>query len=312
MHCSRRPHVNKLDYSKLTLMDALDLATLIEVEAFKRYTQFAERLGSRYSDDAASVFQSMAVNEKKHGEQLAERRLALFGDERPKVKLDDIFDVEAPDVGAPSQNMSPLKAYRVALSSEKKAFAFYDQALRYVNQPDVKALFEELRDEEAEHVRMIEAIIAKLPPSAKVDVEDEDEDAVPNSEGRNSPLLAGLSGTSTETSTDRAALASGKRRQPARVGREPRFVAAVAHRGSRFGLGGAAVGRMVPMGGKRRTALAPERVTFLDTVRRRSLLSIAALSGRLRMAGRADGTGRKTSKGQGHSKTICRQDLAGG
>jgi rubrerythrin len=92
--------------------------------------------------------------------------------------------VEAPDVGAPSQNMSPLKAYWVALSSEKKAFAFYDQALRYVTHPDVKALFEELREEEAEHVQMLEDIIAKLPPSAKVDREDEDEDALQNPEGR--------------------------------------------------------------------------------------------------------------------------------
>jgi len=60
------------------------------------------------------------------------------------------------------------------LSSERKAFAFYGQALRYVNQPDVKALFEELRDEEAEHVRMLEEIIAKLPPSAALDLDDED------------------------------------------------------------------------------------------------------------------------------------------
>jgi rubrerythrin len=172
----------KLDLSKLTLMDALDLATLIEVEAFKRYTQFAERLGSGSGDDAASVFESMAVNENKHGEQIAERRIALFGDERPRVKLADIFDVEAPEFGAPRWNMSPFKAYQLALSSEKKAFAFYDQALRRVNQPDVKALFEELRDEEAEHVRMIEAIIAKLPPSAKVDLEDED--TFPNSDVR--------------------------------------------------------------------------------------------------------------------------------
>jgi rubrerythrin len=70
--------------------------------------------------------------------------------------------------------MSPLKAYQVALSAEKKAFAFYDLALRYVNHPEVKALFEELRDEEAEHVRMLEEIIAKLPPSAAIDLEDED------------------------------------------------------------------------------------------------------------------------------------------
>jgi erythrin-vacuolar iron transport family protein len=174
----------RLDYATLSLMDALDLAMLIEVEASRRYTQFAERLGSRTDDDAAAVFQSMAVNEDKHGEQIAERRLALFGETRPKVKLDDIFDVEAPDFGAPSQNMSPLDAYLVALSSEKKAFAFYDLALRYVTHPEVKALFEELRDEETEHVQMIEAIIAKLPPEARVALEDEDEDALQNAEGR--------------------------------------------------------------------------------------------------------------------------------
>jgi len=96
----------RLDFSKLTLMDALDLASLIEVEASRRYTQFAEQLGSRASDDAGSVFASMAVNENKHCEQLAERRLALFGEKTPTVRLDDIFDVEAPDVGAPTRNMS--------------------------------------------------------------------------------------------------------------------------------------------------------------------------------------------------------------
>jgi rubrerythrin len=164
----------RLDISKLTLMDAIDLAALIEIEAYKRYTLFAQQLGSRESDDAGAVFKSMAVNERKHGEQLAERRLALFGDEPPKVKLDDIFDVEAPDVGAPNSDMSPLKAYQVALSSEKKAYAFYDAALDYVKQPDVKALFEELRGEEAEHVQMLEEIIAKLPPSAAEDLVDED------------------------------------------------------------------------------------------------------------------------------------------
>ena len=63
----------RLDFSTLSLMDALDLATLIEVEAYKRYTQFAERLGSSSDDDAASVFQSMAVNENKHGEETLAR-----------------------------------------------------------------------------------------------------------------------------------------------------------------------------------------------------------------------------------------------
>lgn len=165
----------KLDISKLTLMDALDLATLIEVEAYKRYTQFAEQLGTRSVDDAGAVFSSMAVNEGKHAEQITRRRLALYGETKPTVKLADIYDVEAPEVGAPRWDMSVLDAYLVALAAEKKAFEFYDQALRYVTHPDIKALFEELRDEEAEHVQMIEAILAKLPPSAATRLEDEDE-----------------------------------------------------------------------------------------------------------------------------------------
>jgi len=164
----------RVDFSKLTLMDALDLAILIEIEALQRYTLFIEQIGRRLSSDTGSVFQSMADNEKKHRDQLVERRLALFGDKPPTVKLDDIFDVEAPDVGAPRRNMSQLKAFQLALASERKAFAFYDEALPSVKQPDVKALFEELRDEEVEHVHMIETIIAKLPPSAAIDLEDED------------------------------------------------------------------------------------------------------------------------------------------
>jgi rubrerythrin len=166
----------RVDFSKITLMDALDLAALIEIEASRRYALFAEQLGTRSTDDAGAVFESMVVNENKHCEQLAERRFALFGDAPPNVKLDDIFDVEAPEVAAPTWNMSARKAYQVALMAEKKAYAFYDQALRWVTQPDVKALFEELREEEAEHVRMLDDIIAKLPPSAAVDLEDLDAD----------------------------------------------------------------------------------------------------------------------------------------
>lgn len=165
----------RLDLSQLTLMDTLDLATLIELEAFKRYSLFAEQLGSSLTEDAGSVFQSMAVNEKKHGDELAERRGQLFGDTPPRVKLDDIFDVEAPDVGAPRWGMSVQKAYWVALASEKKAHDFYDRALRSVTDPEVRKLFAELRDEEAEHVRMIQEILAKLPPEAKADLESEDD-----------------------------------------------------------------------------------------------------------------------------------------
>jgi erythrin-vacuolar iron transport family protein len=174
----------RLDFSKLTLMDALDLASLIELEAKKRYTEFAESLGTRGVDDAGAVFRSMAVNENKHCEEIAERRVALFGRSAGQGHARRHLRRGSARVRDVRWNMSALKAYQLALYSEQKAFAFYDEALEFVTQPDVKALFEELREEEAEHVNMLVKIIAKLPPSAEVELEDEDYD--PNRPARDS------------------------------------------------------------------------------------------------------------------------------
>ncbi len=164
-----------LDFSTLDLMDALDLAILIEVEAWERYMSFAKQMGRRSSGDAGSIFDTMAGNEEKHGHQLSERRQKLFGDAPLRVSSNDIFDVEAPDAGAPRWNMSPLKAFQLALASEEKAFWFYDEALKHVEDPSVRELFTELRDEETEHVRMVKDAIEALPPGSDSDLENEDD-----------------------------------------------------------------------------------------------------------------------------------------
>lgn len=168
----------RLDFATLDLMDALDLAVLIEAEAYDRYRLFAAQLGHRSAGDAASVFASMAENEAKHGKELAARRKTLFGDAPVRVSPDDLFDVEAPDVGAPRSNMSTLQAFEVALAAEQKAHGFYDQALPHVTNPEIHALFVELRDEETDHVRMVREAIAALPPGAD-QVWEEDEDDLP-------------------------------------------------------------------------------------------------------------------------------------
>lgn len=165
----------KLDFSTLDLMDALDLAILIENEARDRYKFFAEQIGRRYAVDAASIFESMAKSEEKHGCQLSDRRQELFGDKPLRVSRTAIFDVEAPEVGAPRWNMSALKAFQLALASEEKAYWFYDQALKHVTNPAVRELFAELRDEETEHVRMVKEAIEALPPGSDADIEDEDD-----------------------------------------------------------------------------------------------------------------------------------------
>ena len=162
-----------LDLSKLSLMDALDLAILIEEEARQRYDMFAKQL-SGY--DAGKFFASMVENEAKHGTDLLERRMALFGKAPMKLKLEDLYDVEAPDMGAPHRGMSTIQAFEVGLAAEKKAYDFYDMALPGITDSEVRELFTELRDEELEHVEMLKEAMAKLPPSANIEFETDFDD----------------------------------------------------------------------------------------------------------------------------------------
>jgi len=161
----------RLDLSKLSLMDALDLAKLIEMEACHRYQMFASQLGRSGGYDAGAFFATMAENEAKHGQELEARREALFGDAPARLTLDDLFDVEAPDMGAPRRGMSTVQAFEVGLAAEKKAHDFYDLALPGITNPEVRTLFTELRDEETEHVEMLREAMAKLSSSANVEIE---------------------------------------------------------------------------------------------------------------------------------------------
>jgi rubrerythrin len=164
-----------IDFATLTLQDALDLAILIEEEAEDRYEELSHLVGGRYAGDAADVFRTMVVNESKHGRQLSERRQKLFGDAPKNVNRDMFWEVEAPDYGKPRAFMSARQAYEVALSSEKKAYEFFDHAIPGLRNPDVRALFEELRQEEAEHQKLIEHHMQGLPTGPDVEEHEADE-----------------------------------------------------------------------------------------------------------------------------------------
>lgn len=167
-----------LDLSKLSLMDALDLAILIEEEARQRYELFASQIGRTATGyNAGAFFASMAENEAKHGTDLLERRIALFGKVPMKLKLEDLYDVEAPEMGAPRHGMSTVQAFELGLEAEQKAYDFYDMALPGITDSEVRTLFTELRDEEQEHVEMLREQMAKLPASASVETENDPDDA---------------------------------------------------------------------------------------------------------------------------------------
>jgi len=158
-----------IDFASLSLQDALDLAILIEEEAAERYEELAVQMDDHHTPDAAAFFRVMIRNEKKHGEDLARRRIELFGDTEMKVDRSMLWEVEAPEYDMVEMFMPARAALLVALDAEKKAHRFFLDAIPHVTDPDVRALFEELRDEETEHQNLVRKELAKLPESAGID-----------------------------------------------------------------------------------------------------------------------------------------------
>jgi len=162
----------EIDFASLSLKDALDLAILVEDEAMERYNEFTQQMLTHHTEDSAHFFRFMAGNEKKHGDELRERRHKLFGDAPCGVDRSLLFDVEAPTYDRARAFMSVHAALRVALDAEVKAWTFFDKALPTIKDPDVKALFSELREEEVEHQDMVKGEMAKLPPEKDLDPDD--------------------------------------------------------------------------------------------------------------------------------------------
>jgi rubrerythrin len=163
------------DYASLSLMDALDLAILVEEEARERYEEFARIVGGRYKGDAADMFRLMASYEQKHGSELAARRTQLFGDAPRNLTRDALYEIEAPDRNKPRVFMSARQAMEVALDSEEKAGAFFQEAAKHVQNAEVKKLFEELHQEELQHQRLVRERLAALPPGPDVEEDEADE-----------------------------------------------------------------------------------------------------------------------------------------
>ncbi len=164
-----------IDFQKLDLRDALDLAILIEEEAKERYEEFTRIVGGRYPGDASDVFKLMAGYEAKHHAQLLAKRKKLFGRQKVRVTRDQLDDVEAPDRGKPRVFMSARQAMEVALESEEKAHDFFAQALKQVKDAKVKKLFTELKGEELAHKKLIRARLKKLPEGPDVEESEADE-----------------------------------------------------------------------------------------------------------------------------------------
>ena len=162
----------KIDFATLSLKDALDLAIFIEEEARERYSEFFDQMSLHHTSEAAKFFGCMVENEAKHEEALKARRLSLFQDAPRVVKRSMIWDVEAPEYDRARMFMSARQAMGVALECEIKAHDFFASAMPHLKDPEVRELFEELREEELQHQELVRKELEKLPPEPAISDED--------------------------------------------------------------------------------------------------------------------------------------------
>ena len=167
-----------IDFASLDLQDALDLAILVEEEAQERYLEFVSQMEQHHTPEAAEFFRAMAGNEETHGEELRERRQALFGDAPRRVSRAMLWDVEAPGYDEARAFMSARQAMAVALRAETKAQEFFVKALPHITDEDVRRLFEELRDEEVVHQTLVREALRNLPQEPDADPEDYEDEPV--------------------------------------------------------------------------------------------------------------------------------------
>jgi rubrerythrin len=165
-------HTRGIDFTKLALVDAIDLAVLIEQEASDRYEELADQMELHHSDRVARFFRHMQEIELAHEARLRERRTRLFGNAPRRVRREMIFDIEAPDYDEVRAGMTARAALCAALRAEQKAFAFFDATIPKVGDAEVRELFTELRAEEAEHQAIVERQIQKLGPDADLSTDE--------------------------------------------------------------------------------------------------------------------------------------------
>jgi rubrerythrin len=74
--------------------------------------------------------------------------------------------------------MSARQAMEVALRSEVKAHEFFVHAIPHISDPEVKRLFQELRDEEVLHQSLVREAMRSLPPAEEPDAGDYEDEPV--------------------------------------------------------------------------------------------------------------------------------------
>lgn len=148
-----------------TMNELMAYAYALEVEAGERYAEFADAMEMHNNREVAELFRKLARIEHKHAEQILEEMRWTAAPKPPSsgYKWQGPEGPETADFTSLHYLMQPYHALEIALINEKRAFEFFSNLVRRATTSKVKRAAQEMAEEEAEHVRLIQDWMKKVP-----------------------------------------------------------------------------------------------------------------------------------------------------
>lgn len=159
-----------------TLTEFMAMALLMETEAAQRYSELADAMDTHNNREVALLFRRMAEIETRH----AQRIVTEMNWREVPVMLAGLTawtDFESPEATSSEDVhylMQPYQALQLALAGEQRAERFFSHLARVADVASVRKAARELRDEEREHVALVEAWMSKVPRPAADWADDPD------------------------------------------------------------------------------------------------------------------------------------------
>jgi rubrerythrin len=151
-------------------------ALRIEEDAEERYLALAEQMETHHNTETARLFRWFASHEAEHAREIRERMACMpLPDIKPwDFKWEGAESPEAVDFGAVRYTISVREALELALGAEERALAFFGRIAELARDPEMRRWAAEFAEEEAEHVRLVKAELAKLGDGPPPPPEDPD------------------------------------------------------------------------------------------------------------------------------------------
>jgi rubrerythrin len=147
------------------LNDLLAVAYQVEIDAVDRYNLLADQMETHNNPELVKIFRDLARAEGIHGEEI--RRLAgdfdVAAHAREIARFGRADSPEEAGLDSAHYMMTPWHALQLSLAGEKRALAYFTSIVEATKDAKVKALAEELVEEETEHVNLVHRLLLRYP-----------------------------------------------------------------------------------------------------------------------------------------------------